>query len=378
MKIFGKHLTSISTVALICSVVGFIGWYGITRSGRNPHEVGTVNRQEIKGLMVINADDLNSGYDHPDRHWTEFRSGWKIFAGIEKARGDAAELEKAEKALDYWRGESERLTALVREVRLDDVRKIRAGLLERRNDHQNWVRELEAAVASGKPFTGQLDPQLCALGRWLSVFETDNAEFSAILDRFKAPHRKLHGLGAKVDRLLAAGDKEQAAEVLRTEVLPTLNELDSVFNQANESAYSQSLILKEALGVGFGSESRTFGASTSEIDSSALKSGRNADRFGSKAEVMAGRSKVWSLLAVLVGVSCAMGFGSLISRLIFQPIRQPESGAGIADRTAALSETVTGVNRTVPRFAFPSGHFQPGRDRRPAGESGLNHGALSP
>lgn len=62
----------------------------------------------------------------------------------------------------------------------------------RKQDHVNWVHELERFIEEGGNFRLAKDPHQCALGRWYDNFKTDNLAIAYHLRKIEEPHAKLH------------------------------------------------------------------------------------------------------------------------------------------------------------------------------------------
>ena len=101
------------------------------------------------------------------------------------------------------------------------------------NAHIVWREGLIESVLAGAPFTGALDPTLCALGRW-----SDSDEAKAIEDRvvlgllrdLNAPHAAMHAEAGVLVNLLNQGENEQAGEMLISSTIPITQEVISLLN----------------------------------------------------------------------------------------------------------------------------------------------------
>jgi len=112
-----------------------------------------------------------------------------------------------------------------------------ATLDDMEQQHKDWLDALEKSLTTNTPFTKALDPNKCAFGQWYNSFKTDNEELTEVLQRFDAPHKKLHGL-AKTLLDLNQTDHDKAMEILSQERLSTLAELIHIFQLTKERALS--------------------------------------------------------------------------------------------------------------------------------------------
>ena len=63
---------------------------------------------------------------------------------------------------------------------------------DRKQDHINWVNELERYMVEGGSFKLARDPHQCALGKWYDHFTTDNMSVTNLLKKIEEPHENLH------------------------------------------------------------------------------------------------------------------------------------------------------------------------------------------
>ena len=122
----------------------------------------------------------------------------------------------------------------------------------RKNDHVNWVNELERSYATGEKFKLATDPHKCAFGKWYDKFQTDSQVVDFHMKKIADPHSKLHAAALEMNTCsLEATESEQedCSEAVMTEIktkyMPTvvglLEDAKSVFKN---SYHSMLIILK--------------------------------------------------------------------------------------------------------------------------------------
>ena len=251
MKIFAKLVGAFAVVALICAIVGAIGWYGIHHTESGLVEVAEVRLPSIQGLglmkeamnaiksaertMLISSityQERQYEIGNLQKRWDLAEKGWNIYEPLPQTGEEAVLWKKFEPAWNRWRAEHQKLVNLVAKVKLDDVESLEGVLVPQKLAHVQWTNDLATAIENGSAFTGQLNPALCGLGKWLSGYETDDADFRARLGLFARPHEKLHGLGERISALLSQGQTAKAQTVLVEQVKPTLKAVEGVFDQA--------------------------------------------------------------------------------------------------------------------------------------------------
>ncbi len=88
-------------------------------------------------------------------------------------------------------------------------------LVQREQDHINWLKELESSVQEKRPFKLTTDPHKCAFGKWYDSFRTENQEIAFHLKKFDDPHKAIHAIADKVSRHVGLSDYEAAEALIR-------------------------------------------------------------------------------------------------------------------------------------------------------------------
>lgn len=86
---------------------------------------------------------------------------------------------------------------------------------QRRQDHIDWLTELEASLAEDRPFRKTTDPHACAFGRWYDAYRSPDPVLNLKLRAFDAPHKRIHELGVAATRLAADGRSDEARALVR-------------------------------------------------------------------------------------------------------------------------------------------------------------------
>ncbi len=110
---------------------------------------------------------------------------------------------------------------------------------QRRDDHVNWIENLRRSVETGEPFTGAIDPHLCAFGKWYDQFKTDDWALNQILKAFDAPHKRIHSIAAEVQKLMEKRNLEDARQIMHDTEHGDLQQMVKLFDRAKE-AYAKS------------------------------------------------------------------------------------------------------------------------------------------
>ena len=113
-----------------------------------------------------------------------------------------------------------------------------ALLKDRLDDHRRWVAKVSSALIEGKKALDvQMDPRLCAFGKFLA---SDQAaaymkSFPALQKALKAsvePHQRLHDSAREIENALNAGNRARAEHLFTTRTLVALEDLSMHFQRA--------------------------------------------------------------------------------------------------------------------------------------------------
>lgn len=126
-----------------------------------------------------------------------------------------------------------------------------SGVLEA---HYAWRQGLTEAVLTMSPFTGSLDPDTCALGKWKNSDEAkkvSDPEILSLLSQLDDPHDYIHTEAKLIVDLIEAGNREEATSILVNGILPRTEEAISILS-AMTARYAVLLEQKGALNLSFG------------------------------------------------------------------------------------------------------------------------------
>lgn len=164
--------------------------------------------------------------------------------------------------LDIWMEGHDKFIVLSQELdsmKIEDPAALRNEIAMRQRDHYNWIWQLSESITTGGSFAGQTNDKMCALGLWLSSYETENEEFARLLEGIQESHKAVHDAGAEIVAILQAGRggeenwQEQALDVYdnnavvnMNQTLKTLSDIDTL---VADSYRIQNQMMTQALNV---------------------------------------------------------------------------------------------------------------------------------
>lgn len=127
-----------------------------------------------------------------------------------------------------------------------------SGLVEliekRKQDHINWIRELEDSVMENRKFKLTTDPHACAFGKWYDHYKTNDKALEHLLKKFDAPHKRIHAVGVEVIKLVEQGDWDAAFDVIKKaknrELVQMINLFELLVDEFAESKRELAIILE--------------------------------------------------------------------------------------------------------------------------------------
>lgn len=127
----------------------------------------------------------------------------------------------------------------------------RKELETRKQDHIDWLKELERCVSTGDRFTLTTDPHKCAFGKWYDSFESNNSDIAFALKKIEEPHRLLHESANQIVHLIDSKEpsaKEEMNHIIHTLYSKHLTDVIKYMDQAIESL-SQFRIMNIVLNI---------------------------------------------------------------------------------------------------------------------------------
>lgn len=70
--------------------------------------------------------------------------------------------------------------------------------------HYQWLEQLSDSITTGSEFEGSLNPDTCALGKWIDNSAADledYPELAAVIEEINKPHDEIHSEAAKLVEL---------------------------------------------------------------------------------------------------------------------------------------------------------------------------------
>ncbi len=114
----------------------------------------------------------------------------------------------------------------------DETRDLVELLIQREEDHKNWIVELESSVREKREFKLATDPHKCAFGKWYDKFSTENRILENCLKKFDEPHKKIHSIAVEVKKYEKNNDFKGAFHIIDQTKTNELARMIELFEEA--------------------------------------------------------------------------------------------------------------------------------------------------
>ncbi|MCP3945064.1 MAG: hypothetical protein GY710_26800 [Desulfobacteraceae bacterium] len=115
---------------------------------------------------------------------------------------------------------------------LDETQDLIDLLIQREQDHKNWIIELESSVKDRREFKLATNPHECAFGKWYDNFSTKNKILEYCLKKFDTPHKKIHSIAIEVKTHEKKNDFDGAFHIINKTKTNELAHMIKLFEEA--------------------------------------------------------------------------------------------------------------------------------------------------
>lgn len=130
-----------------------------------------------------------------------------------------------------------------------ETQSVMSTMSTREREHVQWIDELEASTREGRDFRLTTNPHECNFGKWyyslkanpaaLQAFAHGNSGLTAVFNAFEEPHRRIHGLGVDVAKLLMNQQQEEALDLIDHARHTVLRQMVDLFARARDILLTQ-------------------------------------------------------------------------------------------------------------------------------------------
>jgi methyl-accepting chemotaxis protein len=359
VKIGQKLIGSFAIVALICGIVGLVGWSGIGKLDKSMDEIASQRMPAVQALGTMDAvmGDVSTAQMELLNPYATIEECHGFYEGIDQAFkeiNDAAEkfretisddeeeriFNEIMTAYDVFQKASDEFIKTSKDLDKCGTRnpmKIMYEIAEIENAHRYWLFLLNETVVEGVEFKGQLDPAKCILGKWLAEFDIDNPVLKESLKTVEKYHEDLHASGREIVNIFDKSKNDLAFAAAmdiydkksNTALAGISKQFDEVINRELERCNGLAVTMTEldetSIEPSFDHLMELLGGLNEDVTADAAASREAGDRAAAFATTMI-------VVSIVVGVLIALGFGVIISRGIAKPVNK------VVDLTKKVNE----------------------------------------
>ncbi len=366
LKLGTKLYLGFGVVVLLLALVGtiaFISLRQVVTGGNQALQASAQSRfisqkesallswiNEVKDLFLKNQPTLKVEIDPRKCGLGEFLYG-------EKAKRMAAENPGLARLLQEIKAPHLRLhqsAASIRKAWKPNHPGLAMTLAARFADHRRWAGSLVDSLLTEKEITVELDPQKCALGKWLAGEQARRLgkkwpAFGDLIAQMRAHHDRLHK-GAR--EIKAAQWPDVRIQIYVQKTIPELNALAALFDKAQDMEHQLDSAQDKARGIFEKQTLPALAAIQAKLRAVMDLLDQDLDRSqGSMREVAAWSSNA-SLAAAVLGVVIGFLLSFFLTRGITRGVNQVVSGLRASvGQTAAASEQVSAFSQTLAQGA---------------------------
>jgi len=343
LTIHKKLVFGFTAVAVLCAMVGYMGWSGVKSLEKNIQQSGRTSFPALNAILnlketqlTIKASErtlLNPSLD-PEKRQQEYEEisaafrkadeAMKIYAGLEHSAKEKAAWVEFSTSWEAWRQDVQEFVGLssrIDEIRIRNPQKLAMEVERNFGEYRTWAAESVKAILEQQEFTGTLDPENSAFGKWLSSVQVDNEAVREAVEMLQKQLTSVYFSVNGIADFLSIGEYELAKDEYILEVLPSIESIqiyvDNLMKPIEQALDYYARMSIQEQNVTAKSLQRT------EALLNAIVASTNDDVTSGveHSEITARRVSGLVLAAIPLSFLAALVFGIFISRSISAPLK---------------------------------------------------------
>lgn len=333
MKIGSKLILGFVLIAIICGGIGTVGLISINEIGNvrlvsvehlqevmiSLSEVGTYMEMEMNTETTF--EERQKIYEEVNALIDEYQVAADFYQSMAKSEEDQLLWDEIQNNYTQWYGYFKTFNEDLNKIDvqgIDNPQEVRLQITMKKRDHVSWIWQLLTAINEKNEFKGQLDGNLCALGKWLGEYDPRSEQFQVLMKEIEASHLLVHSSGKEITELIAVGDEtsmNKAKLIYESTTLTNMNNVLSILDEMDamtvdvESIYAS---LNENMAQNIDpSYDKLFTNVQALVD-------RNVDATNNQVK----SSIVLVIGFIIGGIMLSVSLGLIISNMVKNPINK--------------------------------------------------------
>ncbi len=337
-----KLVGGFSLVALICAIVGLVGWYGAGQLAHSIDEIGGESVPAIQSILtVLEAQQavkasertlLNPAlelerraeeYSKIDASFAKAEQAMQVYQGLGHDSEELAKWDEFQGAWKSWQGDVETFLTLSRQIdalQIENPQRLAMEVENRFGSYKGWAADSVKAVLEQSEFSGNLNYKKSPFYLWLGTLDAANPDVAEAVEKLQIQLKEVFKAVSNIADFLMIEEYELARDVYTGEVLPSIESIQfyvdnlmkpievSLQTYAQMAAHERDVTALSLLKV------------EQMLDGIVADTNGEVVAYLSEARTLTGTVTTFLLAAIAIGVAAAIGLGLIISRHIARPL----------------------------------------------------------
>jgi methyl-accepting chemotaxis protein len=276
-----KLILGFTAVAVLCAIVGYVGWNGVGRLEENIQQAGRTNFSALQAISDLKESQLtikvsertllNASLDLEKRR-EEYEQINSAFQRADSAINSYKSLPHSEEEIGAWQEFEEnwaawrldieefvKLSSNIDAIQIRDPQKLAMDVERNFGEYRTWAAESVRTILEQQEFSGNLDSENSSFGKWLASVQVVNQDVQEAVQMLKNQLTAVYFSVNGIADFLSIGEYELAKDEYILEVLPSIESIQiyvdrlmAPINQALEyyrqmTLYEQNVTAKSML-----------------------------------------------------------------------------------------------------------------------------------
>jgi methyl-accepting chemotaxis protein len=371
-KLTAKLMAAFLLVAAVNLVIGVVGWFGVSRMSDSVNRIAKDHLPGVEAVLTledatstitvaertllstkISARQRGEQYARLGEAWAAAERAFAINDALPKAPAEQALWKDFKTAWAEWKTSHD--SVIVNARKLDDTTildpmDLKFTVMSLEYDLSLWLSGLSEALIREKPFTGVMDPDQTAIGKFLKTFTSGNRELSAQVAAIRDPYLRLFGEAKAINRAFKGFDVEEARNIFKIQVKSDTAKIMGSFTQISAAADASNRVYEVISDASLSRSAKSLQQIEQLLGKIKGLKLNASDMFSARADSSAFWTKNLALGAAVLGVLVALALGFASSVTIVRPLLRAVEGLRdsslqvntVSERVSMVSQTLAG------------------------------------
>jgi methyl-accepting chemotaxis protein len=369
-----KIIGGFAFIAVICFLVGIIGWGGSSKLRHLLMETSQVQMPAIQSILDLEKQQLiiraaqnalmNPALPLDQRH-NQYKVITESFSNGENALSryqrlvngdeDIRQLRQAQESWQIWKKEVESFLEKSRAIDVLGIHNPQLLALDAEKafgSYKWWAAETSKAILERKEHYTGTRPEDLAFGAWLQGLETDNNQVQEARQRILQQLISVLRSTRSLMDFISINEFSLAQDVYMGEVLPSIEGIQMYIDDLMEPINAALALYEEMISLERDRIASALANSERHLRAMVAATNRNVEATVAQGSTVAGQVSGFLAIVVLIATSFAAIIGFVLSRIIALPVsRVVESLANNALQVRGASVEISSASHALSEGA---------------------------